>query len=317
MIIDKIAVKVDNYKKNEYFYDSAREGMYDILSNMLKTGMINTLLLPAYIGWSPKEGSGIFDPINKLSELSVHYYKMNDNLEINMDDLEKRVSDCKPGKFAVLIVNYFGFIDSRINKISEFIKKHSGWIIEDNAHGFFTYHNIQKYFSDASFFSLHKMFPFKSGGSVVIHNSSLKTFDYSGICIKDVKTNPWQYDIKAIINKRRENYNLLYDIIKNENCSSYFIPLRGHLDDNVPQTFPIRILSGDRNKIYDLMNTEGFGVVSLYHTLIEALNEPEYQVSCMLSKQIMNLPVHQDVDSTKYQYMIKFLIRSCELTANK
>ena len=83
----------------------------------------------------------------------------------------------------------------------------------------------------------------------------------------------------------------------------------------VPQTFPIRIIKGDRNKIYELMNQHGYGVVSLYHTLIEPLQRSEYQASIDLSRCIMNLPVHQDVDADKYAEMVELLIDFCKTTS--
>lgn len=43
------------------------------------------------------------------------------------------------------------------------------------------------------------------------------------------------------------------------------------------------------------MNRAGFGVVSLYHTLIEPISESVYPESHRLSRKILNLPVHQDI----------------------
>lgn len=44
------------------------------------------ILLPSYIGVSPKEGSGIFDPIIKLRDeglIDPLFYKVNDGLYID------------------------------------------------------------------------------------------------------------------------------------------------------------------------------------------------------------------------------------------
>lgn len=316
MIIEKTAICEDNYRINEYYYESAREGMFDLLSNMVKAGMINTILLPGYIGWSPKEGSGIFDPINKLTGLSVHYYKVTSALEIDMVDLANRISGLIQGKFAVLIVNYFGFVNSNINDINHLIKSNGGWIVEDNAHGFFTYQYRTVDYCDATFFSLHKMFPFQHGGSLIIKNSQLRQLSFSGDSVQASDFIPWNYDIRSISNKRRENYKIIEEVIAREDSEGYFAPLKKTLGDNVPQTFPIYIYKGNRDKIYELMNEAGYGVVSLYHTLIEPLRTPEYQISYDVSRHIMNLPVHQDVDSNKYPDMIRHLIQFCKLTSN-
>jgi len=317
MKIQKTACRADNCLRHEYYYNSAREGMFDLFSNMLAGGMINTVFLPGYIGWSPKEGSGIFDPISKLEGLAVQYYKMTSDLSINCDDLFERIAKSGNDKFAVLVVNYFGFIDSKIKDIAGTVKKHSGWLIEDNAHGFFTYQYTEETYSDATFFSLHKMFPFKHGGSLIVHNERLSGLKYGGDDFNTTAYNPWQYDVKNIAWIRRKNYAALGSIVNSKDVAEYFIPLKSKelMPGTVPQTFPIRIIKGDRNKIYELMNQHGYGVVSLYHTLIEPLQRSEYQASIDLSRCIMNLPVHQDVDADKYAEMVELLIDFCKTTS--
>jgi len=131
MIIDKIAMNEDNYKIHEFYYNSAREGMFDLFNNMVEESMINTLFLPGYIGWSPKEGSGIFDSISKLEGIYIQYYKMTSDLSINFNDLSDRIKKIENSRFAVLVVNYFGFIDSNIKGVAGIIKEYSGWLIED------------------------------------------------------------------------------------------------------------------------------------------------------------------------------------------
>jgi dTDP-4-amino-4,6-dideoxygalactose transaminase len=317
MIIEKTASQSDNYLGREYYYGSAREGMFDLLCNIFAEGMIDTVFLPGYIGWSPKEGSGIFDPINNLEGLQVQYYKMTSVLNVDCADLFTRISTA--GKFAVLVVNYFGFIDPTIKDIAYVVKAHSGWLIEDNAHGFFTYQYTEETYSDATFFSLHKMFPFKRGGSLIVHNKRLAALKYSGVDLSVTDYNPWQYDVRNIARVRRKNYVALENIVNAEGVAEYFIPLKskGLMTGTVPQTFPIRIIKGDRNKIYELMNELGYGVVSLYHTLIEPLQCSEYQLSLDLSQCVMNLPVHQDVDTDKYGEMVRLLVELCKATSQQ
>lgn len=62
------------------------------------------------------------------------------------------------------------------------------------------------------------------------------------------------------------------------------------------------------------MNDSGYGVVSLYHTLIEPLQKEDYQISIDLSKRILNLPVHQDTDTSRYPEMVRLLIEFCKQT---
>lgn len=316
MLIEKTATNNGNFRLNEYYYESAREGMFDLLNNMRNAGMLNSVILPGYIGWSPKEGSGVFDPISKISCLDIIYYKMTEHLGINVEDLRKKIEKQKGLKFAVLVVNYFGFVDPQIKEITELVKANCGWLIEDNAHGFLTFQSKHVAISDAMFFSIHKLFPYKHGGSLLIINEQLKELKYLGCELAKTSYNPWMYDINEISNKRRENYLHLVEIINESQCTELFSLLRPDLEENVvPQSFPIQIITGNRNKIYEQMNSAGYGVVSLYHTLIEPLRNSDFQESIDLSKSILNLPVHQDVDPSEYAGMIKLLINLCTLTS--
>lgn len=312
MIINKTAIEKENFKANEYYYDSAREGMFDLLYNIANAGLVNTLFIPGYVGWSPKEGSGIFDPINKLSNISVIYYKMDKNLNIDVEDLISKAIRFGDNKFAVLIVNYFGFIDPNIEEIYSKIREINGWVIEDNAHGFFTSLYSTHAYADATFFSLHKMFPFSKGGCLKILNNKLKEFKYNGRSLFESEYNPWIFDASKIAFARRGNYEKLDRLIRQEEDRTLFEPLKTNLEQGIiPQTYPIIIKYGDRDRIYELMNHAGYGVVSLYHTLIRPLKNLEHNDAYELSKRILNLPVHQDVDSNRYGDMVKLLIQCC------
>jgi dTDP-4-amino-4,6-dideoxygalactose transaminase len=104
-------------------------------------------------------------------------------------------------------------------------------------------------------------------------------------------------------------------IIGQAKCEDKFLPLKHtqQIGDAVPQTYPVRIIKGSRDEIYGRMNQRGYGVVSLYHTLIEPLRNSEYASSIALSKSILNLPVHQDVNVEKYSDMIDLL---CKVISN-
>lgn len=300
-MIPKIQKNRDNYFFNEFFYDRARDAMFDIVNNLNKLGF-KDIFIPGYIGWSPKEGSGIFDPINSISNLTRHYYLMTKNLYIDIDYLQKNIQEHS----ILLVVNYFGFRDPYLEEIIKFAHEKGCVVIEDNAHGFYTYHLTRKLESDFSFFSLHKMFPFEKGGSFILNNNKYRNLPFTGVT--SPLNNPYQYDIYSIAQKRKENFKLLYSLL--EEHSEFLRPLKSTKDilNNVPQTFPIVLLQGDRNLVYEKMNSMGYGVVSLYHTLIDELQNEKYAEAVFLSKNIMNLPLHQDVNSLEYSKMISTLI---------
>jgi len=153
-------------------------------------------------------------------------------------------------------------------------------------------------------------------GSLIVKDKRLSDLKYNGDNISVTDYNPWKYDVKNIACIRRENYTVLEDIIKKEDNVEYFTPLKKNImKDTIPQSFPICIIKGDRDRIYELINESGYGVVSLYHTLIKSLQYPEYQASLDVSKCIMNLPVHQDVNNNKYRDMVKLLVKYCKITS--
>lgn len=300
-MIEKIQNDINNFLFKELYYGRARDAMFDIIDNLSKKGY-KEIYIPGYIGWSPKEGSGIFDPINKIVDLNRHYYVMDRELNIDLNYLKLNLKNSS----ILLVVNYFGFRDSQIDKIVELAHERNCIVIEDNAHGFYTYHLSKKCGSDFTFFSLHKMLPFSKGGSMIVCNPKFYNLPYTGKEFNEL--NPYSYDIYSIAYARKDNFRKLYNILNN--YKDLIKPLK-NIEDiqyNVPQTFPIILLKGNRDKIYDLMNKRGYGVVSLYHTMVNELQNDKHSEAIWLSQHIMNLPVHQDVESQEYINMVKTLI---------
>ncbi len=304
--IGKIQSDPNNYRINFLYYNRARDAMFDAVNELYKKGYEN-IYIPGYIGWSPKEGSGIFDPLESIDGLKRHYYWMTRELFVDKSSLEARLQDHS----ILLIVNYFGFRDPAVRELIETAHNRSCVVIEDNAHGFYTYFCNGRVGSDMTFFSLHKMFPFVKGGGLIVDNGNL---DGLNDLKEPVDFNPFQYDYNAIARKRVSNHTMLLKIA--EGYEPYFEPLRGSefLENNVPQTFPILIQKGNRNIIYEIMNEAGYGVVSLYHTMIEELRTQDHSDAMWLSQRIMNLPIHQDVSEEHYDEMLAALAKACEST---
>lgn len=307
MKIEKIQNNRLNYKHKSIYYNRARDAMYDIVNILVKKGY-KKIYIPGYIGWSPREGSGIFDPINSITSLSRCYYRMTRDLMVDINHL-KNILD---NDTIVLLVNYFGFRDEKIEDIIKIAHMRNCIVLEDNAHGFFSYFCEKRVNSDFTFFSLHKMFPFEKGGSLILNNKCICENELSS---SKYSIEPFYYDINVIKEKRKDNFRQLYEIV--ESYSEYFYPLKKqiHIENNVPQSFPIIINKGDRDKIYEMMNKEGYGVVSLYHTMIKELQNEKFDDSLWLSKKILNLPCHQDCDTRLYKKMIEKLVFCCDYTS--
>ena len=86
-MIKKIQSDSNNFLFKELYYNRARDAMFDIIDNLSKKGYTE-IYIPGYIGWSPNEGSGIFDPINKIVDLNRHYYVMDRELNTDINYLK-------------------------------------------------------------------------------------------------------------------------------------------------------------------------------------------------------------------------------------
>jgi len=294
MIIKKQQSKLDNFKLNSYYFNSAREGFEYILTSQLKGKKI---LIPAYIGYSSNEGSGIFDPI-KNSKIEYKFYKLTKNLNIDKNNLFKLID--KNENNILLLVHYFGFLDEDIAKIKDYAKQKNMIIIEDSAHSFFTFFKKPIINSDYYIFSLHKMFPHAKGGMCI----SKKALNIKN----NFEINPFEYNFYEISNKRVQNYNYLSKKLQNFKDIKILRPI---LKENIPQTLPVIMPNEDiRDKFYFKLNELGFGVVSLYHELIKEVDEKNHEDEFYLSRHILNFPIHQDVTFEDIERMIESIIQN-------
>jgi dTDP-4-amino-4,6-dideoxygalactose transaminase len=137
------------------------------------------------------------------SGLKIEFYDVKKNLQINIDDVKKKITN----KTRVLLVtHYFGF-PQKIKQIRKICDSHGIYLIEDCAHGLYSKAgNINLgTIGDVSVFSPRKTLPLPDGGLLIINNPKLKseltlnrfpslfayknTFDLVVNSLKIVKTN--------------------------------------------------------------------------------------------------------------------------------
>lgn len=287
MKIEKTASE-KNYARELYYFDQAREGFKYILDEISQKDD-GIVLLPSFIGWSSREGSGVFDPVRQ-SSMNYGFYRLDENLHIDMEDLERSFRENSVAVF--VIIHYYGHVDPNYEEIIKIASENGCFILEDEAHALYSDVIDGKCGrkGDAVIFSIHKMLPERSGGALIINNSSKITKPDNRSAIPII----FNYDLNEIAKIRKNNAQFLYDAIHNIDGIR---PLWKYaLNDETLQTFPVIIENADRNVLYEIMNNNGYGVVSLYHTLIPEISESEFPVSHELSQRIMNLPIHQDAD---------------------
>lgn len=282
MIIEKKATIEHNFKRVSHLTSSAREAWSKIIDYYKAEINRVEILLPGYIGWSQNEGSGIFDSV-KISGVNFNFYRLNQNLQIDFNDLKSKLSKSS----IVLLVHYFGFPDRNYNQITDFLKNNQIHFVEDCAHAWLSdlIGGICGRKGKFSFYSLHKLLPYKSGGLLVNNDPDEEYIDKSSFNM--------EYDLYAIYNIRRQNYLYLVNKLKNLYGVSILHP---ELIDGVcPQTLPVLLKQCSRDNLYFSMNEDGYGFVSLYHTMIKELQTSEFNEALYVSKNIINFPIHQDI----------------------
>lgn len=301
--VTKTAVEPTTARATSLFYDSARAGMLDFLAQRLAAQPGLRVLLPSFIGWSPHEGSGVFDPVREL-DLAATFYRLHDDLSVDVADLAARLDEGGPA--VVVVIHYFGRTDPALAQIASIVDRHDAVLVEDLAHGFFTARagGPAARFGGVLLYSLHKMFPTPEsrGGMVTYPDASLVT--------RQVSTRPdlagflLDYDWREIAERRQAHYADLERRLRAlaDSVGGFDLLWPELSDHDVPQTLPVRIQGSGRNEIYTRMNAEGFGMVSLYHTLIPELRENVEMVA--LSRTVINFPVHQDMHADQREALV-------------
>ena len=301
-MITKIAVKTDNFRRKWINTISAREAWYKILLKYRSFHPEGKILLPAYIGWSPNEGSGIFDSVYN-SGLNYSFYDLNLQLEIDFEKLKKLILEDTTQ--LVLLVHYFGFPDKRYDEIIKWLKLNKITFVEDCAHAWLTdlIGGRCGRAGDYSFYSLRKLLPINNGGLLVDNKPNY--FEESNVPYFDLT-----FDLQSIFTIRIFNYKYLTNLLKE--FGNEFTFLHEEIEEGIcPQTLPVIVNNYNRDKLYQEMNDAGFGMVSLYHTMINELSEVSCDAVDILSKKIINFPVHQDISIKDMDEMIlrlKFIL---------
>lgn len=298
MGITKVAENKWCSKRTWQYTNSAREAWSSIIEEYKKENPFSKILLPAYIGWSANEGSGIFDSV-KNANVDFEFYTLDQHLNIDLEDLKYKANNNE--KCLVLLVHYFGFIDKKYVEITEWLNQENIYYIEDCAHAWLTDliggkcgRNGKK-----AFYSLHKMLPLPSGGLLVSN----------GVQEEDIDSiNPFislNYDLLNIYNRRRKNYQYL--VKKLYNIKNIEI-LHNELEEGIcPQTLPVLLNDVNRDEVYHKMNALNFGMVSLYHTMIKELNHYNAESCSITYKKIINFPIHQDVTNIDLDDLVRNL----------
>jgi len=301
----------ERYCSNRVFARSARMGLEHLFRKVWPPNC--RILLPSYIGISPLEGSGVFDPIQACG-IQYGFFRTNELLEADFSDLEKQIEQSKP--FAVLLIHYFGFPQPKTIEIKKLCESQGIILIEDCAHTFES--RIGSFqvgtIGDVSIFSLHKILPCEDGGILQINNSkfSVPSLEADQICAASTIETFCNAELSAISAQRRKNYLQLEKLVRSVRNVSVFYPRLN--EETVPLNLPVLIKNKDRFELYKDLRNQNIGVTSLYHTLIPEIRAEDFPISHQISRDILNLPIHQDISKDQLEYLAAALDRSVNQT---
>jgi dTDP-4-amino-4,6-dideoxygalactose transaminase len=284
------------------FSQSARSAWKQILANFLIRDP-QKILLPPYIGITDREGSGIFDPVRE-TQTPFEFYQLNDRLGVDLDSLESQLAK---GIYRILLLaHYFGFCRTDIGKIRELCDQYGVVLVEDCAHAlsFHPGNSLLGTFGDFSVYSIHKFLPIEKGGILRVNNPSI---GISKIDLQNALESTFVqfyagFDLQLILDKRLNNYSLLYDMLKGQPGIEVMYDLQ---EGDVPHDFPILVKHGLREKLYFALLDMGVPTTALYYRLIDEIKSKGFQKMQEISNSILNLPIHQDVEEADLELMVE------------
>jgi dTDP-4-amino-4,6-dideoxygalactose transaminase len=299
-------------QRTTYEFNRARDGIGAFFDSAgLTSGAV--VLCPAYVGWSPNEGSGILDPLQERG-FDVHFYRLGPDLGIDLAHLR---DELRGGEVAgLIVVPFFGRIPDGYAQAIELGREFGAWTLEDEAHSLLTdlTEGTSGRAGHGAVFSLHKFFPLPDGGLLLINRDETsernwtRRPEFADLPHPEGRARTLvNYDLAAIATARKANAQLLMDLLRE--VEGEIDPLWPELrEGEVLQTLPTVVQQADRDQIYESMNKSGFGVTSLYHSLVRNITPEEFPDSHWLSKHILNLPIHQDASAAALEQLVSQLV---------
>lgn len=298
-MIPKSAIDPENGLRQARFFPSARRAWGACLRGLKP----RRVLLPAYIGYTDREGSGVFDPVTEL-DLQFSFYPLGRELLVDPDVVAGCLSR-EPDIDVVLLIHYFGWPGGNVSAIRSVCDSAGAMLIEDCAHAF---HWGQAEPSlgitgDFAFFSIHKYLASQTGGLLhaVAQDYPAEMEPVGEQIDSKVLELLARADLHAIAMKRRDNLVRALDglaILEGVRPLRADIPL-------APQSLPIWVDGENmREKLYFYLMERGVPTTALYYRLHQSLEREQFPESFEVSDHILNLPIHQDMSAEKIDRML-------------
>ena len=291
--IEKENKKLEAYRARRIFTASARAAMRFILDARRRADP-RGILLPAYIGLSKVEGSGVFDPI-RASAIDYAFYSLDERLRPNLAALEVQL--CSGNFQLVFLIHYFGLPQVDVEQFVALCRRYQVQVIEDCAHtlsGGLQGRRLGSY-GDYAIFSIHKSCATVDGGFLLDHTGTLEStrLPESLAISRETLAEFADTDIEAASLHRLNNYQAVAGWL---DCLPQLAPMFDQLPlGAVPLNYPVIVAQGKREQLYFALIKRGVVPTALYHTLIPEITAAEFAPSHYVAANILNLPTHSDI----------------------
>jgi dTDP-4-amino-4,6-dideoxygalactose transaminase len=294
--IEKENKDMRSYRNGRIFTASARAAMTFILQAHKRMDP-RGILLPAYIGLSKIEGSGVFDPI-RTSAIDYAFYPVDERLRPNLDDLELQL---RSGAFQlVFLIHYFGVPQVDVAQFVTLCHRYGVKVIEDCAHtllGGLEGRRLGSY-GDYAIFSIHKSTATPDGGFCLDNAGSLDAASLAP-SMRIAPATLEQFadtDLEASARHRLRNYEVVQQWVAG-------LPQLTPMFDGIPAgavplNFPVIVSQGKREQLYINLIGRQILPTALYHTLIPEIGAQQFPHSHFVRSNILNLPTHADIRKT-------------------
>ena len=307
--IEKEAKKLSPYTAPRCYTASARAAMIHILAAKKKLDP-RGILLPAYIGLSNIEGSGVFDPI-RATGMDHDFYRVDQRLRPDLAALETQLES---GHYQLLfLIHYFGVPQVDTEAFVDLCHRYGVQVIEDCAHtllGGLGGRRLGTY-GDYAIFSVHKSIASHDGGFFLDNRADLSAFplDPAHRISAGTLATLANTDVRSASEQRLRNYHQVASWVRD-------LPGVELMFDEIPEyavplNCPIIVSNGKREALYFALIEADILPTALYHTLIPAIGPTLFPDSAFVSNNILNLPTHPDIGDdhcARYEAALKAAI---------
>jgi dTDP-4-amino-4,6-dideoxygalactose transaminase len=252
------------------------------------------ILLPAYVGLSPREGSGVLDPV-KEAGAAFDFYEVSERLIPDLEDVERKLAT---GRFQLaLLIHYFGCAQVDAGDFVHLCQRHDVQVVEDCAHTLLGGLGGARLGMEGAFaiFSIHKSTWLPDGGFFYDRADRLGSAaldDRDALDRRSLEAFS-RLDLVSAAQRRRHLYDLVASWVVELSGLELFFPRVPA--SAVPLNCPVIVAGGKREALYFRLVERGVLCTALYHTLIPELGADRYPIAHRVSRSILNLPTHPDI----------------------